>query len=351
MSSNERKDRPKLGQSAQDASNEEQSPLLDKHLAVPLKGVILLSIVLAYAPVSQMTLSPVYGSIPASLYHAWTTGLVRFPVLISRVLKPTHDSRDYTRWIPVLCFWIPTIQSVLFRQSSLLGPLWGPVVTEGLTYLPLLLLAALAFGPVLVYKDDSLHAVGTFRAGLAVVTPDTVNLIAVATLPRIVGSNQYLTRSGIQLLLAALCAAVSPSKLLLLALPSLVHSILYNVHMPFPNMLPRLNETLLDESTYIIRARQESLTGYISVLDNTRDGFRVMRCDHSLLGGEWLEPPQGAEHTPKVKEPIYAIFTMLEAVRLVQSDTQKTSADVTEDGQEQALVMYGFYSSSQRTGC
>ena len=66
--------------------------------------------------------------------------------------------------------------------------------------------------------------------------------------------------------------------------------------------------------------RRESVTGYVSVLDNTEAGYRVMRCDHSLLGGEWQKAPKGLEHLARggFKEPIYAVFVLLEAVRLVE---------------------------------
>lgn len=47
------------------------------------------------------------------------------------------------------------------------------------------------------------------------------------------------------------------------------------------------------------------------MLDNTQLGYRVLRADHSLLGGEWHYKPRG------VREPIYSIFVILEAVRLV----------------------------------
>jgi spermidine synthase len=47
-----------------------------------------------------------------------------------------------------------------------------------------------------------------------------------------------------------------------------------------------------------------------------------MRCDHSLLGGDWTTPPPKGRK-PRVKEPIFAIFTMLEAIRLVEPDPGK----------------------------
>jgi hypothetical protein len=76
-------------------------------------------------------------------------------------------------------------------------------------------------------------------------------------------------------------------------------------------------------------ARQESLTGYISVIESKERGFRVMRCDHSLLGGEWLK----STTKTNVREPIYGVFVMLEAVRLVEVPVS------VPDNEASALVM------------
>ena len=80
-------------------------------------------------------------------------------------------------------------------------------------------------------------------------------------------------------------------------------------------------------------ARQDSTTGYISVLENNNQGFRVMRCDHSLLGGEWTQMPIG--YNPVVKDPVYSVFTMLEAVRLVETE----HGEPRDDKDSRALVM------------
>jgi hypothetical protein len=40
-----------------------------------------------------------------------------------------------------------------------------------------------------------------------------------------------------------------------------------------------------------------------------------MRCDHSLLGGQWVHV-----NGRRVSEPIYGVFVMLEAVRLVERE-------------------------------
>jgi len=76
-------------------------------------------------------------------------------------------------------------------------------------------------------------------------------------------------------------------------------------------------------------ARTESLTGYISIIESRQQGFRVMRCDHSLLGGEWL----ARSERNILAEPIYGVFVMLEAVRLVEVKTS------VPDSEAKALVM------------
>lgn len=67
-----------------------------------------------------------------------------------------------------------------------------------------------------------------------------------------------------------------------------------------------------DTTSWSIVDRQWSNTGYLSVLENSEAGYRLLRCDHSFLGGEWLPP-----NTSPVGEPVYVVFTILEAVRLI----------------------------------
>ncbi|KAL8853642.1 MAG: hypothetical protein Q9221_001453 [Calogaya cf. arnoldii] len=130
-------------------------------------------------------------------------------------------------------------------------------------------------------------------------------------------------------------ALLFPSKYLLLAALPMLHTTFFSVYTPLPYSTTHLNATLQTHGFSLI-ARQESLTGYICVLDNTKDGFRVMRCDHSLLGGEWFPQPG---HESQLCEPVYAIFVMLEAVRLVQSTDGTGSKQGVEDRDKSALVI------------
>lgn len=108
-----------------------------------------------------------------------------------------------------------------------------------------------------------------------------------------------------------------------------------NPHILGPSGTAQLNRVLRSEG-YEIIDRQESITGYLSVIDNLKDGYRVLRCDHSLLGGEWTRHQDS--HSRVLNEPIYAIFVILEAVRLIEPE-QNRHLPVRTNGQQHALFM------------
>ena len=108
-----------------------------------------------------------------------------------------------------------------------------------------------------------------------------------------------------------------------------------NSHVLGPSGTAQLNQFLQPEG-YEIIDRQESITGYLSVIDNLKDGYRVLRCDHSLLGGEWTRYQDG--HSRVLNEPIYAIFVILEAVRLIEPEPNGV-APLRGNGQQHALFM------------
>jgi hypothetical protein len=58
-----------------------------------------------------------------------------------------------------------------------------------------------------------------------------------------------------------------------------------------------------------------------------------MRCDHSLLGGEWLLTDERRKEGWVVDEPIYSVFEMLEAVRLIEHE------HTIPDEEAQALII------------
>ena len=306
-----------------------------KSVLLALELVVLTAV---YSPVSQLSMTPVYGSIPSGLHHP---RLMMAAVLLGFVAKSSvqrYIPRNIANYLPVHAFLIPPIQILLFRYSGDFGPVYGPLITEFLTYFPLAFISIYAAAMALDSLDLSRYGERAQNSGPAIVSYlvfSAVEKFSTGFILRNVGTSLIFTRTGLQFVLATFYALLLPSRALLFAAFPVLHFASMNVHVPLQRTTLALNTTL-QLHDYSLVARQESLTGYISVLDNLKDGFRVMRCDHSLLGGEWIPPP-GYKLT--VKDPIYSVFTTLEAVRLVQDESQKIKLP-DSDYQPHALVMY-----------
>ena len=105
-----------------------------------------------------------------------------------------------------------------------------------------------------------------------------------------------------------------------------------------PGLLARL------PNGYTYLDRQESITGMITVVENSIAGYRVLKCDHSLLGGLWVGLKKdelldkgitGEElemRSVDEAESVYTAFLVQEAVRLVNPPKQA----------EKALIMYAI---------
>lgn len=270
-----------------------------------------------YSPLSQLILSPVYGSIPSAVYHKY--GLI-VSVMLSFVIKDYIPSAIEKSFGPFV-FWIPVIQFALFSFSSTLGNPAGPLITECLTTYPLVTLAiALACKQLesldLRFLNDNVAEAGPSMVNYFLFT--ILQRIFDGVLPTWMGTNKLFTRVGLQTLIGATIMAIIPQTTWWPAMPAVAFTTIGNVHAPLDRPTEALNSTLALHN-YSLIERHESLTGYISVLQDNQNKFRVMRCDHSLLGGEWMLPddPTGKR---KVAEPVYAVFTMLEAVRLVERE-------------------------------
>ncbi|KAF2085546.1 spermine/spermidine synthase family protein [Saccharata proteae CBS 121410] len=295
----------------------------------------LLALAAASSTLSQLSLSPVYGSIPAAIWHPKAVTFIALAAVITR--SPIHRFLPSSArgWIPVLAFWITPIQHLLFQYSSQLGATWGPVVTEFCTIFPFIYLSMFVASPLLDTLDfTSFGPVANLIPNISsYVTFSVVQRFVTAYLPPYMGTSQFITRSGLQILIAAASAVISPSKWLILAIPACLHTAFYNPHVPTSTGSLVLNRSLQETAQYTLLERHESLTGYVSVLESAENQFRVMRCDHSLLGGEWLVTPERRANGQTRPESIYTVFTMLEAVRLV-----KTASNVP-DSEKDALVI------------
>ncbi|KIW96820.1 uncharacterized protein Z519_02211 [Cladophialophora bantiana CBS 173.52] len=302
-----------------DTGSREKSPksvlatLADAKVQRALQLVLLAAL---YAPISQLNLSPVYGEIPAALYHRYGLTASFMVAFALRGYLPPWVSRLITPF----CFWIPGIQFFLFRFSSTLGSPLGPMITELLTCYPLVLLS-------LYYAIQYLDEITTFgesHSSLGEAVPSMGLFMLFSALHRacqvfissLLGHGFLTSRIGMQLIVASLYGMVLQNSILWPSLPAVAFTMVANPHCTLSRTTEVLNNTLALYD-YTLLERKESITGYISVLEDNKRGFRVMRCDHSLLGGEWKLPPQRNVQR-KVADPIYSIFVMLEAVRLVE---------------------------------
>lgn len=303
---------------------------LHEQAAVYLKALVVITLIAVYANVSELTLSPVYGSIPVSLWH---NKVVLAGVFIGWSCN-LHLGRlvpiklEYLMPIVALC--IPTAQFYLFKLSATLTAYQGPFITELLTIVPLAVLSVACTANYLEGADLSALP-GFIRDAAPGLTAygfyKSVESLSARLLGRYIGQTVFLTRIVMETILGASYALFAPSKYLALAIPALLHTAFFNTHVMTPLATQSLNSTLLPNKWSLID-RKESLTGYISVADNLETGYRVMRADHSLLGGEWIRYKGG-----RVAEPIYGVFTMLEAVRLVETP------EPIVDEEAKALVM------------
>ena len=292
--------------------------------------LILLTLAAASANASLAALSPVYGGIPAGLWH---------PVLVASALFTGWSSNLHLRrllpanrplagFLPLLAAYVPAVQFVLssgpLSISTWAGPRWGPVVVEALTLFPLLAATTACVATELEsatgideivrlprWIGDAMPGIGSWTVFHLAESLTAVAGTASSSAPAAV---QWLsTRVASQLALAAAyCTVAPPSRLWLYAVPALLHTLALNSHLAGSPWALALTNRGLSGDGWVLLERRESVTGYLSVLENLSQGYRVLRCDHSLLGGEWTQFP-----ADPVAEPIYGVFMMLEAVRLI----------------------------------
>ncbi|KAI6246560.1 Polyamine aminopropyltransferase [Erysiphe necator] len=279
---------------------------------------ILYNLAAASSTVSLLNLSPVYGSIPSKIWHSQITWVSCF--------LGWSFNRFFQRLIPVkvrhilplIAAYIPLVQFSLFKLSDLLGAKLGPTVTELLTYSPLLIFTTSVAASLLSNLDLELRWIPLWISEslpgiLSFLFFKTIEAFTEKKIQNSIGSSFLQTRLGLQVVLTGLYGIIAPSKLLMFILPAIFHTSLLNIHAPASYTTNMLNSSLASKG-WLLLERRDSITGYISVIESREQNFRAMRCDHSILGGEWLLN----NRFQRVAEPIYGVFVMLEAIRLVE---------------------------------
>ena len=314
---------------------------LSEILRMALIPLVLLILAAASSPVSQLGLSPVYGSIPASIYHQSLVATTFILAVAAQALYRYHMLALVPAglWcLPTLALVSPIVQNLVTKRSTSLGPSLGPLLTELCTYFPLLFFSVLSaiVGLCAALRISNYgHLTKTTAASVALYTMFIlVQRMSRTLIEEHIGKSLIISRFGLQYVIAASYAVLLRSRLSLSVFLLLLYPLSRNNHLPLRYTTAMVNQTLHSHG-YSLVARRESLTGYISVLENLDQGFRAMRCDHSLLGGEWIDS-HGFSRS-ELGEPIYSCFVMLEAVRLVECiSCEKILAP---DREKQALVM------------
>lgn len=284
-------------------------------VSIYARTAVLLSLLGIYSNVSQLALSPVYGSIPAATWHSKLIMVGTFIGWAGNLALRQFLPVKTAQLLPLVAIYIPTVQFFLYSFSDVLGAQGGPLATEALTLVPLALFSAACVADHLEGADLSMFPKFIAEAGPGLGSWGFFKFMehmSATHLQVFVGKGFFYTRLGMEMLLAASYTVFAPSKLLALTLPALLHTALFNTHVLTPSATVALNNTMIAQGWTLLE-RRESVTGYISVLQNLKDKFRVLRCDHSILGGDWVD-----YRGEVVTEPVYGIFVMLEAVRLVE---------------------------------
>ncbi|KAG6198281.1 hypothetical protein E4U10_007081 [Claviceps purpurea] len=305
-----------LQELARQAKSDTFSKRLLEQSRLYVRILVLLAFLGLYSHVSRLNLSPVYGSIPASIWHSKLLmggcflGWAGNTFLRDSLPIPT------VKTLPIIAVCIPGVQHLLGAYSKSFGPHLGPVVTEAFTLLPLAVLTAASAADC--WQSVRLSKLPKFVAdagpgiaswALFKFVEDKVGSV----MPLVVGKFVIFTRLGFEILLSFGYMCLAPSKYLVYTAFPFFHIFLLNTHVQSPAATKNLMSSLMTDGWLMIE-RRESVTGYLSVLQCMQQGFRVMRCDHSLLGGEWINHRGGP-----VSEPIYGVFAMLEAVRLAET--------------------------------
>ena len=289
---------------------------------------------------------PVYSSVNAGTFP-FVSVLLDFCMLFPSFFVYNAVSRRRTElleWfinlISLFGCAVPALTDYVGRYSEGIGPQWAPLMFILLIRVALVQLALMLYSTKRSQEPKATIETRWFwpacrlvwAHGLLILFEKVVYSILYSPFGLLALS--FVGRYGLQMASSCGFAYLGRWKMAIVTLPILL-IIAGSPHLPLQPNTARLNARLETEG-YRLIDRKESVTGYISVLENINDGFRALRCDHSLLGGVWID--YHADYVPRLQNPIYAIFVMLEAVRLVQAEEPANTIS-KPDKEKQALFM------------
>lgn len=340
-------------------SNDDAFALAVRHLPPILTLLVILSIV---SYVSQIILHPIYGSVGTSLHHYNILfGISTMTSLLTLLGFLGLDYLPMKNWKPlgVIIMAMPMLLPSLFQYSTLWGPVVGPIVTQGIMTWPCVFIVSHDIAKRVIAamgKYEIRHSI-SLPAFLApsIAIPLTVftnfmelNVFIPFALPFI---GVIWSRFSLLLFLGAFTLLIEYLPTfqnnartrfeifnLCIILATFVPFILIGLNRPhiMTGVNPRLLAKLPEGFTYL--ARQESITGMISVVEHSNPGYRVLKCDHSILGGLWDGIKRNELKEKGVFEDLdyrsvdeaescYTAFLLQEAARLVWRNKTETSND------------------------
>lgn len=314
--------------------------------------LILVAIVSFVSYDSKIILHPVYGSVGTALYHDTIVFIVSTATCLAVFLGFGLDNLPCRTWrsIAIVLLFAPLALPTLFSFSGELGPIWGPILTQAQMTWPCIFLVSYdisryitdAFGKEEI--RSSLVSASFFALFLSFVVTVVVRFSErIILLPYFQPYIGILwSRYSILVYLGVFASAMDvllvarrEATYFLILLLGAAAIILGSPHVTTgvtPGLLARL------PSGYIYLARQESITGMIAVVENPRLGFRVLKCDHSLLGGLWtglkhqelsaqgIREEELERRSMDEAESVYGAFLIQEAVLLVKRPAKRDKA-------------------------
>nr|POF22220.1 polyamine aminopropyltransferase [Quercus suber] len=288
--------------------------------------LLLLSLAALISPVSQSAMIPVYGSITCAVNHKEAMFLsVAVGFLVYGYATPYSNAR-ITQFAALWALFLPNVTKLHSRLSGFLGPVGGPITLGLMSCHSIVISSAWTAARILEsfrLRDRLGRHAGTILPALGgALLCSVMERGLAASLPQIMASFPLLNPAMLELSIASALALLSSSFWLPVAYVAIVQALLLSPYGLSLGDVSNLNASLASQN-WTVLDRAWSTTGYISVLESNSLHYRVLRCDHSLLGGEWLlTNPRVEKENWKVNEPIYSVFAMLEAVRLVELSPQ-----------------------------